>query len=62
MGLEDRWGGVLEEVLAGMDLLFCTERELTRIAKLDDLQSAVSQVSAKVPLLVVKRGARGASA
>lgn len=56
---EDKWEGVLEDVLPLVDLLFCTEEELTKIAK---VEAAVDHVSAKVPLLVVKRGARGASA
>jgi len=56
---DNKWEGVLEEVLGIVDLLFCTEDELTKIAK---VENAVEHVSAKVPLLVVKRGARGASA
>jgi len=56
---QDRWEGVLEDVLPLVDLLFCTEEELTKIAK---VEAAADHVSAKVPLLVVKRGARGASA
>ena len=59
---EDKWAGVLEEVLAITDLLFCNEDELIKIARTDDIESARAQVSAKVPLLVVKRGSRGASA
>lgn len=56
---ENKWGGVLEDVLPLVDLLFCTEEELARIAK---VKAAEEHVSAKVPLLVVKRGAHGASA
>jgi sugar/nucleoside kinase (ribokinase family) len=56
---EDKWGGVLDEVLSLVDLLLCTEDELAKIAK---VEAAAEHVSAKVPLLVVKRGARGASA
>jgi sugar/nucleoside kinase (ribokinase family) len=56
---EDKWGGVLEDVLPLVDLLLCTEEELLKIAK---VEAAAEHVSAKVPLLVVKRGARGASA
>jgi sugar/nucleoside kinase (ribokinase family) len=56
---EDKWGGVLDEVLPLVDLLLCTEDELKKIAK---VEAAAEHVSAKVPLLVVKRGARGASA
>jgi sugar/nucleoside kinase (ribokinase family) len=56
---ENRWGGVLEDVLPLVDVLLCTEDELAKIAK---AEPAVEHVAAKVPLLVVKRGAHGASA
>jgi sugar/nucleoside kinase (ribokinase family) len=56
---EDKWGGVLEDVLPLVDVLLCTEDELAKIAK---VEAAAEHVAAKVPLLVVKRGARGASA
>lgn len=56
---ENKWGGVLEDVLPWVDVLLCTEEELAKIAK---VKAAAEHVSAKVPLLVVKRGARGASA
>jgi len=56
---ENKWEGVLEDVLPLVDVLLCTEEELVKIAKVED---AVENVSSKVPLLVVKRGADGASA
>jgi sugar/nucleoside kinase (ribokinase family) len=56
---EDKWDGVLEDVLPLVDLLLCTEEELAKIAK---VKAAAEHVSANVPLLVVKRGASGASA
>lgn len=56
---ENRWNGVLEEVLQAVDLLLCTEEELAKIAK---VEAAAEYVSAKIPVLVVKRGARGACA
>jgi sugar/nucleoside kinase (ribokinase family) len=56
---ENKWRGVLEDVLPLVDLLLCTEEELTKIAK---VKNAEEHISAKVPVLVVKRGARGASA
>lgn len=56
---EDKWGGVLDEVLSLVDVLLCTEDELAKIAK---VENAAEHVAAKVPLLVVKRGAHGASA
>jgi sugar/nucleoside kinase (ribokinase family) len=56
---EGKWGGVLDDVLPLVDVLLCTEDELSKIAKVD---AAAEHVAAIVPLLVVKRGARGASA
>ena len=56
---EDKWGGVLEDVLPLVDALLCTESELAKMAK---AEPAAELMSAKVPLLVVKRGAAGASA
>ena len=56
---EDKWGGVLDEVLSLVDVLLCTEEELAKIAR---VEAAAEHVSARVPLLIVKRGARGASA
>lgn len=59
---EGKWAGVLDEVLSKVDVLLCTEDELVKIAKVDDLNAAEEKISARLPLLVVKRGARGASA
>jgi sugar/nucleoside kinase (ribokinase family) len=62
---EDRWGGVLQEVLPLVDVLLCTEDELAKIAKVEaatEHVAAAEHVADIVPLLVVKRGARGASA
>jgi sugar/nucleoside kinase (ribokinase family) len=56
---EDKWGGVLHDVLPLVDVLLCTEDELAKIAK---VEAAAEHIAAKVPLLIVKRGARGASA
>jgi sugar/nucleoside kinase (ribokinase family) len=56
---ENRWEGVLQQVLPLVDILLCNEDELKKIAK---VEAAAEHVSSQVPLLVVKRGARGASA
>jgi D-tagatose-1,6-bisphosphate aldolase subunit GatZ/KbaZ len=56
---EDKWAGVLDDVLPLVDVLLCTESELAKMAK---AEPAAERMSAKVPLLVVKRGAAGASA
>jgi len=56
---ENTWDSGLEQILPLVDALFCNEEELMKLAK---TERAADHVSAKVPLLVVKRGARGASA
>jgi sugar/nucleoside kinase (ribokinase family) len=54
---ENKWEG-LENVLPHVDLFFCTEEELAKLAK---VEAAEHRVTSKVRLLVVKRGSRGAS-
>ncbi len=56
---ENKWDSGLERILPLVDVLFCNEEELMKIAK---AECAAEYLSAKVRLLVVKRGARGASA
>jgi sugar/nucleoside kinase (ribokinase family) len=56
---EGKWSGVLNEVLPHVDILLCNETEVAKIGK---VERAEERVSAMVPLLVVKRGGRGASA
>jgi sugar/nucleoside kinase (ribokinase family) len=55
---QDRWQGVVEDILPHVDLLFGTEEEVRKIAK---VENAESFIASRVPTLVVKRGARGAS-
>lgn len=59
---EGKWSGMMDDILPHVDLLLCTEEELEKIARVDGVQPAAEIVSARVPLLVVKRGVRGASA
>ena len=59
---EGQWGGVLDEVLQSTDILFCTERELLSIARVSQPDEAAEALAQRLPLLVVKRGIRGASA
>jgi sugar/nucleoside kinase (ribokinase family) len=54
---ENKWEG-LENVLPHVDLLFCTEEELAKLAK---VEAAEEYIADKVNLLIVKRGSRGAS-
>jgi sugar/nucleoside kinase (ribokinase family) len=56
-----KWGGgTLRDVLAQTDLLIPNEAEACRLAGRDSLAEAVAVLSAAVPQLVIKRGARGA--
>ena len=57
---DDRWRGVLDELLPLVDVLLPNERELLRIAGESDIDAALAVLSRTVPLIVVKRGARGA--
>jgi sugar/nucleoside kinase (ribokinase family) len=56
-----KWGSSVEDLFPMLDILFCTEQELVRIARVNNLEGAVRSLSAKLPVLVVKRGAQGAS-
>ena len=57
---DDRWGGVLEELLQFVDVLLPNERELLRMTHTATLEGALASISRKVPLTVVKCGAKGA--
>lgn len=54
----NKWEGILEEVLPHVDLLFCTEEEVRKLAKAED---AEERIASRVHFLIVKRGSRGAS-
>jgi len=56
---DDRWGGILDRILPLVDILLPNEHELLRIANTSSLDEALATVGALVPLIVVKRGARG---
>ncbi|PTQ12833.1 adenosine kinase [Sphingomonas oleivorans] len=51
---------LMEEGL--IDILFANEAEILSLAQTDDFEAAVATTAAKVPLLVVTRGAHGAIA
>jgi sugar/nucleoside kinase (ribokinase family) len=59
---EDRWNGHLRPVLEHVDLLLLNERECKKLAGADELNEAAGRLAARVPLLVVKLGERGALA
>jgi sugar/nucleoside kinase (ribokinase family) len=59
---EDKWDDDLAEVLRFIDILFVNEPEATKIARTDDLNSALAKLAQIARLVVVKRGAQGAIA
>ncbi len=59
---QDQWAGGLEDVFPKLDVLLCNERELMKIAREGDVDTAAERISAAVPILIVKRGSRGSSA
>ena len=58
---EDTWQG-LDEVLPYVDVLLPNAREVKKIAGSDDLETAITRLAARVPLVVVKQGESGALA
>ncbi len=54
------WGGVLDEVLEFVDVLLPSEGEIIRMTGAASLEEALDRMMERVPLIVVKRGARGA--
>lgn len=59
---ENCWGDDLREVLHYVDVFLPNQREACKIARTDDLELAVDQLSQMVPLVVVKLGRKGALA
>lgn len=57
---DDRWDGLLDEVLPYVDVLLPNAREACKIAHTDDVNHAIDQLAARVPVLAVKLGSRGA--
>lgn len=56
---EDRWDGLLQELLPYVDILLPNEDELRRIARRDSVEEALDVLSGQVPLIAVKCGRRG---
>lgn len=54
------WCGPIAETLKYLDILMPNEREAMALAREDEIERAIRNLSALVPLLVVKRGSRGA--
>lgn len=59
---DDTWNGVLQETLKHVDVLLPNEREGCKIAGTADPDVAVTWLAQRVPVVVVKRGPRGAIA
>ena len=59
---DDAWGGGLREVLQYVDVFMPNEREACKIVGTEDVDVAVEKLATWVPLLVVKRGRKGAMA
>ena len=57
---EDRWDGVMDQLLPYIDILLPNEDELRRIGRRDSIDEALAVLSRNVPLVAVKCGARGA--
>lgn len=57
---EDRWDGVLEEILPLVDILLPNDDEIRRIARRDTVDEALDLLAKQVPLIAVKCGSRGA--
>jgi len=56
----DAWGGILDRLLDKIDLLLPNEGEILRIAGRTTLEEALDALAPRIPLIVVKCGARGA--
>ena len=56
---DDRWSG-LDEVFPYVDIFLPNKQEACRVAGTEDVQQAIHQLAARVPMLVVKLGAEGA--
>ena len=59
---DDRWEGALDATLPYVDILLPNEREAMKMARANDLESAVVRLSERVKTVVVKMGSRGAIA
>jgi sugar/nucleoside kinase (ribokinase family) len=57
-----KWGKELNKTLMNTDMFFPNEREVGCIAGVNDLDSAIQELSSEIPYLVVKLGSKGAVA
>lgn len=59
---DDRWDGILEEILPHVDILLPNEHEAMKMSGADNVEAALSRLAQKVETVVVKMGASGAVA
>jgi sugar/nucleoside kinase (ribokinase family) len=59
---DDTWDRVILDALQHVDVFMPNEREACRATGEDDLEKAIASLRRRVPLLVIKRGAKGATA
>ncbi|HXM92945.1 MAG TPA: carbohydrate kinase family protein [Candidatus Dormibacteraeota bacterium] len=59
---EDCWSDDIQLVLKYVDILLPNEHEACKLAMVDEPSRAAETLSQKVPLVVIKRGAQGATA
>ena len=59
---DGNWTGPVEEALRYVDILMPNEQEACALADTPDMDDAIQKLAERVPLLVLKRGARGALA
>jgi sugar/nucleoside kinase (ribokinase family) len=57
---EDKWNGVLPQLLPYIDLLLPNKDELFRITRRSNLDDALTELSSTVPVIAVKCGSEGA--
>ena len=57
---EDRWDGVLDELLGIVDIFLPNEDEACRISGKADAMSAIEALAQRVPMVTIKCGKRGA--
>lgn len=56
---EDKWDGVLEELLGLIDILLPNEAEACRIARRETPEEAMEALARRVPCIAMKRGSQG---
>ncbi|HEY2117712.1 MAG TPA: carbohydrate kinase family protein [Candidatus Acidoferrum sp.] len=59
---EDRWSSDIQSLFKYVDVLLPNEREACKLAEVNEVERAADILSEKVPVVVVKRGAQGATA